>query len=77
MVQLGAFKQHADAVSARTALAGTLSDVLRQRPLALVTSKSDGRTRVLFAQAFRTRRAAAAVCAAIKARGPACVVVRA
>ena len=75
-VQLGAFSKHPNAVRAGMKLAGALSGVLRHhgRRLAVVESKHDGLSRVLFARAFRTRRAAAALCAAIKARGPDCYV---
>ena len=75
-VQLGAFSQHANAVRARTQLTGELSGVLRHhnRRLAVVASQNGGLTRILFAHAFRTRHAAASLCAAIKARGPDCYV---
>ena len=76
-VQLGAFSKHANAVRARTTLAGALWGGLRQhaRRLAVVASPNGGLTRVLVPHAFSTRRAAAAFCAALTTRGPACAVI--
>ena len=73
VVQLGAFSDHADAIKARTELAVDLSDILRHdnRPLRIIASKRDSLAHVVFAQAFPTPEAAAALCAAIKTRGPA------
>ena len=78
-VQLGAFSDHADAIKARTELAGDLRGLLlrHHRRLAVVRSKGHGLARVVFVQAFRTPDAAAALCAAIKARGPACSITAA
>ena len=78
-VQLGAFKRPVNAIKARTELAVHLSGILRHlnRRLAVVGSKHSGLTRVVVAHAFRSRRTAAALCAAIKARGPDCSVTRA
>ena len=72
-MQLGAFSDHADAIKARTELAVDLSDILRHdnRPLRIIASKRDSLAHVVFAQAFPTPEAAAALCAAIKTRGPA------
>ena len=75
-VQLGAFSKHVNAVRAKKKLTVELSGILRHhgRLLAVVASKNGGLSRVLFTHAFRTRRAAAALCAALKARGPDCDV---
>ena len=79
VVQLGTFSDHADAIKARTELAVDLSDILRHdnRPLTIVASEKDGLLRVVFAQAFPTPEAAAALCAVIKARDLDCSVTRA
>ena len=76
VVQLGMFSDHVDAIKARTELAVDLSDILHHtnRPLTIVASKKDGLLRVVFAQVFPTPEVAAALCAAIKTRGPACSV---
>ena len=76
VVQLGMFSDHADAIKARTELALDLSDILHHtnRPLTIVASKKDGLLRVVVAQAFPIPEAAAALCAAIQTRGPACSV---
>ena len=75
-VQLGAFAHPATAVKATTTWTGDLADLLRQqnRQLAVVASKHERLARVLVAPAFRTRRAAATLCAALQARGPDCYV---
>jgi hypothetical protein len=76
-VQLGAFRSEARATKARTALARTLADLPRARVLVIDDSKADGLFRVLLADAFAHRGEAAAVCAAIAARGAPCFVARA
>ena len=78
-VQLGTFSDHADAIKARTELAVDLSDILRHdnRPLTIVASKKGGLLRVVFAQAFPTPKAAAALCVGLQARGLDCSVTRA
>ena len=78
-MQLGTFPDHANEIKARTELAVDLSDILRHdnRPLTIVASEKDGLLRVVFAQAFSTPEAAAALCAAIKAHGQDCSVIRA
>ncbi|MCE2482895.1 MAG: autotransporter outer membrane beta-barrel domain-containing protein [Alphaproteobacteria bacterium] len=75
-VQLGAFSREANAVRTRTALSTALDDVLVRARHALVIdrSKGDGLARVVIDDAFAVRGAAAALCAAIKARGPDCYV---
>ena len=75
-VQLGAFSRPAVARRARTALAGALEDVLAGGGRALVVddSRGDGLSRVVLADSFAGRRAAAAVCAEIAARGRECYV---
>ena len=74
LVQLGAFSNHAAALRAKTELAVDLRGLLLHRRLAVVRSKGDGLARVVFVQVFPTPEAAAALCAAIKTRGPACSV---
>ena len=73
------FSDHVDAIKARTELALDLSDILRHdnRPLTIVASEKDGLLRVVFAQAFPTPDAAAALCVAIKAHDLDCSVTRA
>ena len=75
-VQLGAFSRKANAVRTRTALATALNDLLVRTRHALVIdgSKADGLSRVVIDDAFAERGTAAALCAAIKARGPDCYV---
>ena len=75
-VQLGTFPDHANEIKARTELAVDLSDILRHdnRPLTIVASEKDGLLRVVFAQAFSTPEAAAALCAGLQARSLACSV---
>ena len=75
-VQLGAFSREANAVRARTALESMLEDILvpARRALVVDSSKADGLSRVVIADAFTGRGAAAALCAAIKARGQDCYV---
>ena len=75
-VQLGAFSRKANAVRTRTALATALNDILVRTRHALVIdgSKADGLSRVVIDDAFAERGTAAALCAAIKARGPDCYV---
>ena len=77
-MQLGAFPDPTDALKAKTERSVALSGILRHdnHLLTIVASKSDGLSRVVFAQAFPTPEAAA-LCAAIKARGPDCSVTRA
>ena len=79
VVQLGTFSDHADAIKARTDLAGDLSDILRHdhHLLSIVASKRDRLARVVFAQAFPTPEAAAALCAGLQARGLDCSVTAA
>lgn len=76
-MQLGAFSREANAVRARTALESTLDDILvpARRALVVDSSKADGLSRVVIADAFTGRGAAAALCVAIEARGPDCYVV--
>ena len=78
-VQVGVFSRHANAVKARTELAVGLSGLFRHNTpkFAIAASKRDGLSRIVFAHAFTTRKAAAALCAAIKARGTDCFVKRA
>ncbi len=75
-VQLGAFSREVNAVRARTALESMLEDILvpARRTLVVDSSKADGLSRVVVADAFTGRGAAAALCAAIKARGQDCYV---
>ena len=75
-VQLGAFSREANAVRARTALSTMLDDILVPARHALVIdrSKTGGLARVVVDEAFTERGAAAALCAAIKARGRDCYV---
>lgn len=75
-VQLGAYAREANAVKARTALSTALDDILVRagRALVIVRSKVDGLSRVVVDEAFTDGSAAAALCAAIKARGPDCYV---
>ncbi len=75
-VQLGAFSDEANAVRARTALESMFDDILVRARHALVVdnSKADGLSRVVIADAFTGRGAAAALCSAIKARGQDCYV---
>ena len=79
VVQFGAFSDRADAIKARTELAVDLSGILRHtnRPLTIVASKKGGLLRVVFAQAFPTPKAAAALCVGLQARGLDCSVTRA
>ena len=76
-VQLGAFSSETRATKARTALAQTLADLPRAGVLVIDDSKPDGLFRVVLADAFAHRGEAAAVCAAIAARGAPCFVARA
>ena len=78
-VQLGAFSRPAVARRARTALAGALEEILGggERALVVDDSRGDGLSRVVLADSFAGRRAAAAVCAEIAARGRECYVARA
>ena len=75
-VQLGAFSREANAVKARLALSTALDDILVPARHALVIdgSKADGLSRVVIADALTGRGIAAALCAAIKARGTDCYV---
>ena len=75
-VQLGLFSNHADAIKAKTDLAGDLRDLLHHR-LAVVRSTGTGRARVVYVQPFPTPDAAAVLCAAIQTHGPACAVTAA
>ncbi len=76
-VQLGAFSRPANAMRARTVLAGKLSRILSRPKLGLTVLrlKPGGFLRVVFAHAFRTRRVASALCAGIQARGVDCYVM--
>ena len=78
LVQLGAFSRRASAGRARTGLAGDLVDLLADGGHALTVdnSKKDGLSRVVLATDFAARKAAAAVCTAIEARGKDCYVAR-
>ena len=78
-VQLGLFSNHADALRAKTDLAGALRELLRRhhRRLAVVRSTGTGRARVVYVQPFPTPDAAAVLCAAIQTHGPACAVTAA
>ena len=76
-VQLGLFSNHADALRAKTDLAGDLRDLLHHRRLAVVRSTGTGRARVVYVQPFPTPDAAAVLCAAIQTHGPACAVTAA
>jgi hypothetical protein len=78
-VQLGAFADPADALKAKTELTVALSGISRhtKRPLAIVASKRGGLARVVFTTAFSTPKAAATLCAALKARGVECFVTTA
>lgn len=75
-VQLGAYAREANAVKARTTLSTALDDVLVRagRALVIVRSKVDGLSRVVVDEAFTDGGVAAALCAAIKARGRDCYV---
>ena len=75
-VQLGAFSRDANAVRTRGALSTALDDILVRARHALVIdrSKGDGLARVVTDGAFTERGTAAALCAAIKARGHDCYV---
>ena len=73
-VQLGAYAREANAVEARTALSIALDDILVRagRALVIVRSKGSRLSRVVVDEAFTDGAAAAALCAAIKARGRDC-----
>ena len=78
LVQLGAFSRRASAGRARTGLAGNLADLLADGGHALTVddSKKDGLSRVVLANDIAARKAAAALCTAIEARGKDCYVAR-
>ena len=77
-MQFGAFSDHGDAITARTDLAGDLSDILcyDHHLLSIVASKRDRLAHIVFAQAFPTPEAAA-LCAGLQARGLDCSVTEA
>ena len=77
-VQLGAFSGEARARRAKSALSGTLADLLAEDGHSLVVdaSRGDGLSRVLLAKTFPGRAAATAMCATIAARDKDCYVAR-